>query len=150
MEAALQREQQKKRVEDALQQGELKLTEEQIDEEIHKEQAKQEQAKRYARQTKEKEEQQEDETGKLDKQQEENETGELGDLIVVQMGSNKPRETKPKNPCGGKKGVEAVQEQPEEDEKEYEEGTEESTRKRKVIGCINPQEAAKFQNFVKD
>ena len=27
---------------------------------------------------------------------------------------------------------------------------EETTRKRKVIGCINPQEAAEFQNFVKD
>ena len=27
---------------------------------------------------------------------------------------------------------------------------EESTRKRKVIGCINPQEATEFQNFIKD
>ena len=47
--AALQREQQKKRVEDALQQGELKPMVEQIDEEMCKEQAKQEWAKRYAR-----------------------------------------------------------------------------------------------------
>ena len=46
--------------------------------------------------------------------------------------------------------MEAVQEQLEEEEEEYEERMEETTRKRKVIGCINPQEAAEFQNFIKD
>ena len=46
--------------------------------------------------------------------------------------------------------MEAVQEQLEEEEEEYEERTEEPTRKRKAIGCINPQEATEFQNFVKD
>ena len=38
----------------------------------------------------------------------------------------------------------------EEDEEEYKEKTEETTRKRKAVGCINLQEAAEFQNFVKD
>ena len=48
--AALQREQQKKRAEDALQQGGgLQLTEEEIDKEMCKEQAKQEWVERYAR-----------------------------------------------------------------------------------------------------
>ena len=37
-----------------------------------------------------------------------------------------------------------------EEEEEDEEKTEETTRKRKVVGCINLQEAAEFQNFVKD
>ena len=69
---------------------------------------------------------------------------------MEQMGSYKPREPKPKNSCGGKKGMEAVQKQPDEKEEKYKERTEESTRKRKAIGCINPQEATKFQNFVKD
>ena len=68
----------------------------------------------------------------------------------IQMGSNKPKEPKPKNPRGGKKKQETVQEQLEEEEEEYEEKMEETTRKRKAIGCINPQEATKFQNFVKD
>ena len=36
-----------------------------------------------------------------------------------------------------------------EEEEEYKEKTEETTRKRKVVGCINLQEAAEFQNFVK-
>ena len=118
-----------------------------------KEQPKQERAQRYARRTKEKEEQQEDETGKLEEQRKECETGELGDLTVepnIPMGSSKPKEPKPKNPRGGKKKQETVQEQFEEEEEEYEEKTEETMRKRKAIGCINPQEAAEFQNFVKD
>ena len=48
--AALQREQQKKKAEDALQQGgEPELTQEEIDEKMCKEQVKQERAQRYAR-----------------------------------------------------------------------------------------------------
>ena len=149
--AALQREQQKKMAEDALQQGgEIELTQEEIDERMQKDQAKQDRVQRYASQMKEKEEQQEDDSDKPDEQQKEDETGKLRDLTVEQMASNKPREPKPKNPHGGKKRTEAVQEQLEEEEEEYEERTEESTRKRKAIGCINPQEAAKFQNFIKD
>ena len=115
-----------------------------------KEQAKQEWVQRYARFMKEKEEQQEDEAGDLDEQWKEGETGEIEDLIVEQIGSNKPSELKPKNPCRGKKRTEVAQEQPEEEQEEYKERMEESTRKRKVIGCINPQEAAEFQNFIKD
>ena len=149
--AALQREQQKKKVEDALQQGgEIEPTQEEIDEMMHKEQAKQERVQRYAWHTKEKEEQQEEEAGNLDEQWKEGETGDLGDLILEQTGSSKSSEPKPKNPHGGKKRMEAVQEQLEEEEEEYKERMEESTRKRKVIGCINPQEAAEFQNFIKD
>ena len=148
--AALQREQQKKKVEEALQQGsEIEPTQEEIDEMMHKEQAKMEQAQRYARRTKEKE-QQEDEAGDLDEQRKEDETGKIGDVMMEQMGSNKPSEPKPKNPHGGKKRMEVAQEQLKEEEDEYKERMEESTRKRKVIGCINPQEASEFQNFIKD
>ena len=123
---------------------------EEIDEMMCKEQAKQERVQRYARHMKEKEEQQEDEAGDLDEQWKEGETGEIRDLIVEQTGSNNPSELKPKNPRGGKKRMEVAQEQLEEEEEENEERMEESTRKRKVIGCINPQEAAEFQNFIKD
>ena len=69
---------------------------------------------------------------------------------MEQTGSNKPTELKPKNPHRGKKRTEVAQEQLEEEDNEYKERTEESTRKRKVVGCINPQEAAEFQNFIKD
>ena len=133
-----------------MQQGsEVEPTQEEIDEMMCKEQAKQEWAQRYARRTKEKE-QQEDEAGDLDEQRKEGETGEIGDVIMEETGSNKPSELKPKNHRGGKKRMEVAQEQLEEEEDEYEERTEESTRKRKVIGCINPQEVAEFQNFIKD
>ena len=95
---ALQREQQRKKAEDMLQQGvEPELTQEEMEERTHKEEVKQ-RAQRYERRMKKKEEQQEDETG------------ELEDLVVEVnklMGSSKP------------------------------------TR-------INLQEAAEFQNFVKD
>ena len=148
--AALQREQQKKKAEEVLQQGsEIEPTPEEIDKMMRKEQAKQEWAQRYARRMKEKE-QQENEAGDLDEQQKEGETGEIGDVIMEQTGSNKPSEPKPKNPRRGKKRMEAAQEQLEEEDNEHEERTEESTRKRKVVGCINPQEAAEFQNFIKD
>ena len=122
---------------------------EEIDKKMCKEQAKQDQVQRYGRQTKEKEEQQEDETSKLDKQRKKDETGELGDLIVEQTGSNKPRKQKPKNPHRGKEKTEAGQEQIKEEE-EYEERAVEFTRKRKAIGCINPQKATESQNFVKN
>ena len=35
-------------------------------------------------------------------------------------------------------------------EKENEDKMEETTRKRKAVGCINPQEAAEFQKFIND
>ena len=62
------------------------------------------------------------------------------------MGSSKPKEPKMGNPRGGKKKQEMVGEEFEEEE----EKTEETMRKRKAMGCINLQEAAEFQNFVKD
>ena len=115
-----------------------------------KEQAKQERVQRYARCIKEKKEQQGDEAGEPGEQRKVGETGESRDLIVEQTGSSKPSGPKPKNPCGGKKRTEVAQEQPEEEEEEYEERMEEASRKRKVIGCINQQEAAEFQNFIKE
>ena len=69
---------------------------------------------------------------------------------MEQTGSNNPCEPKQKNPSRDKKRMEVVQEQLEEEEEEYKERTEGLTRKRKVIGCINPQEATEFQNFIKD
>ena len=146
--AALQREQQKKKAEEALQQGdEIEPLQEELDKRLCKEQAKQEQVQRYARCMKEKEEQQEDKAGEPGK---EGETGESGDLIIEQTGGSKPGEQRPKNPHGGKKRSEVAQEQPEEEEEEYKERMEEATRKRKVIECINPQEATEFQNFIKE
>ena len=107
--AALQREQQKKKAEEALQQGsEIEPTQEEVDEMLHKEQVKQERVQIYARHTKEKEEQQEDEAGDLDEQWKEGETAESGDLIVEQTGSSKPSEPKPKNPHRGKKRMEVA------------------------------------------
>ena len=93
--AALQREQQKKKAEDMLQQEvEPELTQEEIDEKTRKEEAKQQRVQRYERRMKEKEDQQEDETG------------ELKDLVVTAknlMGSSRPKEPKTRNPQGGKK-----------------------------------------------
>ena len=140
--AALQREQQKKKAEEALQQGaEIEQMQEELDEMLCKEQSKQEQVQRYARRTKEKEEQQEDEAVEPGK---EGETGESRDLIVEQTECSKPSQPRPRNPCRNRK-KEVAQEQAEEEEEEYEERTEEATRKRKVIGCINPQEAVEFK-----
>ena len=107
---------------------------------MHKEEAKQQRAQRYERRTKEKEEKQEDETGEL-----ENLVVEANKL----MGSSKPKEPKMGNPQGGIKKQETVGEELEEEEEDKEK-TEETTRKRKAVGCINLQEAAEFQNFVKD
>ena len=95
---------------------------------------------------KEKEEQQEDEADN-EEQQKEGETGETGEVIIEQTESKKSREPRPRNPCRSKK-KEVAQEEAEEEEEEYEK-TEEANRKRKVIGCINPQEAMEFQNFIK-
>ena len=128
--AALQREQQKQREEDALQQqGEIELTQEEMDEMMRKEQAKQE-----------------DEAND-EEQQKEGETGETGEVITEQMASKKLCEPRPRNHRGSKK-KEVSQEEAEEEEEEYER-MEEATSKRKVIGCITPQEAAEFQNFIK-
>ena len=140
--AALQREQQRKKAEDMLQQGvELELTQKEMEERTHKEQVKQQRAQRYERRTKEKEERQEDKTG------------EREDLVVdanKPTGSSKPKDPKMGNPRGGKKKQEMVGLIKLEEQEEDEEKTEETTRKRKAVGCINLQEAAKFQNFVKD
>ena len=64
------------------------------------------------------------------------------------MEGSKHSQLRPRNPHGGKK-KEVAEEQAEQEEEEYKERTEEATKKRKVIGCINPQEAAEFQNFIK-
>ena len=145
--ATLQREQQKQRVEDALQQqGEIELTQEEMDEMMRKEQAKQEWVQRYARCMKEKEEQREDKADN-EEQQKEGEMGETGEVITEKTESKKLRELRPRNPHRSKK-KEVAQEEAEEEEEEYER-MEEATRKRKVIGCINPQEAVEFQNFIK-
>ena len=139
--AALQREQQRKKVEEMLQQmTEFELTQEEMEGKTHREDAKQQKAQRYERRVKEKEEKQEDKTS------------ELEDLVVQKEkleGSSRPKEPKTKNPRGGKKKQEAVAEEFEEEEGE-EEKAEETMRKRKVVGCINLQEVAEFQNFVRD
>ena len=142
--AALQREQQRQKVEELLQQvPELELMQRQIkeiEEKIQREDARQQRAQRYERRMKVKEEKQEDKTGKLK------------DLVVEAnkpTGSSKPKEPKTRNPQGGKKKQEMIGEEFGEEEEDKEK-TEETMRKRKVVGCINLQEAAEFQNFVKD
>ena len=61
-------------------------------------------------------------------------------------GSSKTKESK--KPRGNKGKAEAVQEQLDKEEEEYEERVEGALRKRK-IGCINPREAEEFQGFIK-
>ena len=127
--AAIQREEQRKRAEDALQlKGDIEdeLTQEEVEENIRKEQLKKEQAERYAQRTREKEEEEEEETGKVE---------DIMESRTQSQGGNKTKESK--KPHGSKGKAEAVQEQLDEEEEEYEERVEGSLRKRK-IGCINP------------
>ena len=71
---------------------------------------------------------------------------------VTSVSSSRITETstvKPKNPQGSKSTMEeTIAEELEEDEEE--EKLEEVTRKRKVRGCINLQEAVAFQKFVNE
>ena len=127
--AAIQREEQRKRAEDVLQlKGDIEdeLTQEEVEENIHKEQLKKERAERYTRRTREKEEEEEEETGKVE---------DIVESGTQPKGGSKTKE--PRKPCGSKGKVEMVQEQIDEEEEEYEERAEGSLRKRK-IGCINP------------
>ena len=123
---ALRREQQRQRAEDMLQQGvEPQLTQEEMDEKMRKEKAKQQRARRYERRMKEKEDQQEDKAGKL-----------KGLAVMAkQLTGSRPKEPKMRNLRGIQKRQETVAE---EFEKEDGDKTEERTRKRKAIGCINP------------
>ena len=61
-------------------------------------------------------------------------------------GSRKGKEQK--KPHGGKGKVEPVQQEIDEEEGEYEERVEGSSRKRRT-GCINLKEAEEFQGFIK-
>ena len=56
---------------------------------------------------------------------------------------------KPKNPCG-KKSKKEEQIAQEVEREVYEEDSDQTTMKRKVVGCINKEEAAVFQNFVRN
>ena len=142
--AVIQREQQRQKAEGMLQQDiELELMLEEIEDKAQMEEAKQKQAERYERRTREKEEK-EEEVGDV-----------LEDLVapggdVISAGTSEITETsnpvRPKNPRGKKKTEETVVEVLEEEGEE--EKLEEVTRKRKVGGCINPQEAAEFQRCV--
>ena len=124
--AAIQREEQRKRAEDALQlRGDIdeNLTQEEVGENTRKEQLKKERAERYAQRSREREKE---------------EMEKIEDIVKSRMqskGSSKTKESK--KPRGNKGKVEAVQEQLNEEEEEYEERAEGALRKRK-IGCINP------------
>ena len=114
--AAIWREQQRKRVEDALQlKGDIEdeLTQKEVEENICKEQLKKERAERYAQRTREKEEEEEEETGRVEA------IMESGTQL---KGGNKPKE--PKKPHRSKGKAELVQEQLDEEEEEYEERVE--------------------------
>ena len=124
--APLWREQQRQRAEDMLQQGvEPELMQAEMDKRMRMEKAKQQRAKIYERRTKEKEDQQEEPAG------------ELEDLVVTakQLTGSRPKEPKIRNPQGSVKRQEMVAEEFEEEDGDK---TEETTRKRKEVGCINP------------
>ena len=61
-------------------------------------------------------------------------------------GSGKVKEQK--KPRGGKGKAEAIQQEIDEEEEEYEKRVEGVSRKRR-IGCINPREAEEFQGYIK-
>ena len=140
---AMQREQQKQRAEELLQQEiDIEIMQEEIDEKAQREEAKQQQAQHYERRMKEKEEKEEEEAD-----------DEPEDQIVqteeaTPVGSSKTTDVKPKNPRGRKKIEQTVPEEFEEED--VEERVEETMRKRKAGGCINLQESAEFQRFVNE
>ena len=91
-----------------------------------KEQLKKERAERYGRRAREKEQEEEEEIEKIE---------DIIESGTQSKGSSKAKEQK--KPCGGKEKVEAVQQEIDEEEEDYEERAEGSSRKRR-IGCINP------------
>ena len=62
--------------------------------------------------------------------------------------TERPKITKPKN-FGGRKSK-TEEQMTEVEEEKHEEESVEVAMKRKVVGCINKEEAAAFQNFVRD
>ena len=124
--AALQREEQRKWAEDALQSKENIKDDEGIEEDTHKEQMKKERAERYAQRVRERKEEEEDETEKIEN---------ITESGMQLKGEGKAKETK--KPHGSKRKVETMQQEVDEEEEEYEERPEESSRKRRS-GCINP------------
>ena len=129
--AAIQREQQMKKAEEALKSKdpeEEEALQEMDEEEMRKEQLKKERAERQARRAKEREEE--------ERQAAQPETAETGTT-----GGRKPK--KDKKDRGSKRKLEQAEIEEEEDEER------EVMAAKKVHGCINPQEAEGFQNFVK-
>ena len=134
--AALQREEQRKWAEDALQlKGNIEEDEE-VEGDTCKEQLKKERAERYTQRAREREEE-EEETEKIE---------DITEGRTQSKGDSKTKETK--KPHGGKKKTEVMQQEVDEEEEDYEERAEGSSRKRR-IGCINPREADEFQGFIK-
>ena len=142
--AAIQCEQQKQKVERWLEQDvEVEKTQEELENIVRKEEAKLRWTERYEWRTKEKE-------GKED----------MFEVLVVESTSKSTADTaqstenpgkvklaKTKNPWGRKtkQEIEVVQEIK---EQEKDEEIEEMTTKQKIVGCINKEEAAAFQEYV--
>ena len=120
--AAIQREEQ--RAEDALQlKGNIEedLTQEKVEENTRKEQLKKERAERYTRRAREREEEDEEQAEKIE------------DIVESGMQSKESSKAKEqKKPCRGKGKVEAVQQEINEEEGEYEERAEGSSRERRI------------------
>ena len=144
IEAAIQREEQRRRAEEALQlEEDVELTQDEVKDKQCKEQRKKEQAERYECRIREKE-------GQHEEEEEGQETGEMEAVMESKMqpkGSSRSGESR--NPCRSKRKTEQVHEQLEEDEDEDEDKAEEPSRKKK-IGCINPREAEEFQGFIQN
>ena len=129
--ATIQREQQMKKVEEALKSKDPEEEEamQEIDEEqMRKEQLKKERAERQARRAREREE-------------EEQQTARVETAVMGLKGGRKPK--KDKKDHGSKRKLEQAEIEEEDDEER------EGVVAKKVRGCINPQEAEGFQNFVK-
>ena len=142
---AIQHKQQKQKAERWLEQDiELEKTTEELENIARKEEARLRRVERYKCRTKEKEEK-------------EGEEDTLEDLVVestskstVDIARENPEKTKlakAKNPQGKKTKpeIEVVQEAEEEEDNEE---IDETMTKRKIVGCINKEEVAAFQEYV--
>ena len=125
---------------------ELEKTQQEIEKEARKEEVRLRRAEQYECRTKEKEEKK----GKDALEDIEVESTLKGNASSVRVSEN-PEKSKPVKPRNtlGKKAKTEVEAVPEVEEDEDEEELDETTMKKKIIGCINKEEVAAFQDYVR-
>ena len=110
---------------------------------MRKEEARLRRVERYECRTKEKEEKKGEEDT-LEDLVTQSKLKDTADLVRSSKNPEKAKAAKPKNPRG-KKTKPEIEEVQEAEEEEDEEEIDETMMKRKIIGCINKEEAAAFQ-----